>query len=191
MLAAERCELDRITGDQRLRHELRVIENEELLRRVSHFLRVVHHQGLRVDRLQHVGRGDVAHVEGRVLAHQDNIFLAEITAALVAQRIVVALLVAHGDVIAGGEQRAAAQRQRLRLVIEQLVPAPLRLQHHGEGRITRDVDGLDRIHLHRYLQAHVTPLPRMHSRYAAASGRGSPRRCQNGRPGAPPGGPPP
>ena len=112
-----------------------------------------------MDRLQHVGGGDVAHVEGRVLPHQHDIALPEIGTALFASREVVAGFITHADIIAGGEQRAAAKRQRLRLVVEQRMAAPLCFQHHGEGRVALDVDGLDRVHLHCHLQRHAQSSP--------------------------------
>ena len=66
----------------------------------------------------------------------------------------IALLVAHVDRMAGGEQRPAVKRQRLGLVIEELVSAPLRLEHDGEGRIAGDIDALDRVHLHGDTERH-------------------------------------
>ena len=47
--------------------------DEQLLRRVADMDRIVDHQGLRMDVLQQMGGGDVGHVEGRVLAHQDDV----------------------------------------------------------------------------------------------------------------------
>ena len=47
--------------------------------------------------LEEMRRRDVVHVEGRILAHQDRIAGAEIDPALLAQREMIALLVAHAD----------------------------------------------------------------------------------------------
>ena len=56
--------------------------------------RVVDHQRLRVDALEEMGRGDVAHVEGRVLAEQHHVEGREVGGLGVAEREVVALDVA-------------------------------------------------------------------------------------------------
>ena len=159
MLAAEGREFEGVAADQRLRHELRIVQHEELLRGVAHFLRIVDHQRLRMDRLQHVGGGDVAHVEGRVLAHEDHVIGTQIGAAFLAQREVIAGLVAHSNVATRGIQPAARQCQRPGLVVKQLMAAGLRLQHHGEGRVAPDVDRLDGVHLDGDLEGHVQSSP--------------------------------
>jgi hypothetical protein len=73
VLARKSAMLAAVGGDQRLRHQVREVRDEQLLRRVAHAGRVVHHQRLRVDVLQDVGGRDVGHVEGRVLAHQHHV----------------------------------------------------------------------------------------------------------------------
>jgi hypothetical protein len=60
-------------GDQRGRHELREIENEDLFGRVAHLLGVVDDQRAALQLFKDMGAGDVAQIEGRVLAHQHHI----------------------------------------------------------------------------------------------------------------------
>ncbi len=113
MLAAEGIEFIPVPRDQGGRHEIAVAQDEQLLRRVAHLGRVVDHEGLRVDRLQHVGGGDVAHVEGRVLAHEDHVLRGEVDRPACAERGVVALLVAHRHALArwhGASRRARPAR---------------------------------------------------------------------------------
>ena len=133
MLAAEGGEFDGIAGNQRVGHELRIIQYKEFFRRVADFFGIVHHQGLRVNRLQHVGGGDVAHVEGRVLAHQQHVRGPKIGAAFLSTREMISDFVAHRHIIAICKQRTAAQRQGFGLVIEQRMAAGLSFQHHGES----------------------------------------------------------
>ena len=73
MLAAEGRDLRAVAGDQGRRHQIGELGDEDLLGRVAHLGRVVHHQRLRMDALEEVGRGDVGHVEGRILAHQHHV----------------------------------------------------------------------------------------------------------------------
>ena len=78
-------------GDHRRRHESREIEHPDLFRRVAHRRRVVDDQRLALDPLEQVGRGDVAEVERRVLAHQHDVDVAaEVEDREVAEREMVA-----------------------------------------------------------------------------------------------------
>ena len=71
----------------RRRHELREVEHPQLFRRIADRRRVVDDQGLVLDPLEQVRRRDVAEIEWRVLAHQDDVDVAaqvedrEVTAA--------------------------------------------------------------------------------------------------------------
>ena len=73
MLLAEARGFRRVAGDQGRRHQVGELGDEDLFRRVAHPGRVVDHQRLRVDALEHMRGGDVVHVEGRVLAQQHHV----------------------------------------------------------------------------------------------------------------------
>ncbi len=64
VLGAEGQNLAPVAGDERRRHHVFELGDRELLRRVAHMGGIVHHQGLGVDALQNMGRGDIGHVEG-------------------------------------------------------------------------------------------------------------------------------
>ena len=49
---------------------------------------------------------------------------------------------------------APDQRQVLRQVVEDVVPAPLGLEQQREGRVAANVDAVDRVHLAGDLQGH-------------------------------------
>ena len=67
-----------VARDQRRRHQLGELGDEELFRRVAHMRRVVDDQRLGVDALEQMRRGDVGHVEGRVLAQQHHVEAGEV-----------------------------------------------------------------------------------------------------------------
>jgi hypothetical protein len=129
------------------RCQVEKIQHQQFFRAVAHPERVVDHQGLGMDHLQQVGIGDIAHVEGRILAQQHHVHLAQIAGLARAQREVVALLGLHLKRPARGHHLAAVPSQVGHVVIEQFMPAQLRLQRKAEGRIGGNVDGLDRVHL--------------------------------------------
>ena len=52
---------------------MREIEHEQLLGRIAHGPRVIHHQRVIGDPLEQISGGDVADVERRVLAHQHDV----------------------------------------------------------------------------------------------------------------------
>ncbi len=143
-----------VRGDQGRRLQAGELGDEQLLRRVAHFARIVDHQGLRMHRLQEEGGVDVGHVERRVLAQQDDVELGQLGPAIGAQRRVAALGPLHGNVAAAGEHPAIFHGERVGDVDEQAVSARLGRFHHQEGRVALDVDPLDGIHLHRDLQRH-------------------------------------
>ena len=77
MLGMERRGPRRASGViMRRRHELREIEHEQLFGRVADRRRVVDDQRLACDPLEQMGRGDVAEVERRILAHQHDVDVA-------------------------------------------------------------------------------------------------------------------
>ena len=57
--------------------------------------RVVHHQRVGMDALEQMRRGDVGHVEGRVLAQEHHVEAGEVGKLCGAERKMVALQVAH------------------------------------------------------------------------------------------------
>jgi hypothetical protein len=67
---------------------------------------------------------------------------------------VVALLVPHRDRLRRRHDLAVAQGQPVGRVVQERMPAPLRLQQHRERGIAGDLDALDRIHLDRDGKAH-------------------------------------
>ena len=95
MLVAEGADLAQVRGDQGRRNEFGEFGDEEFFRRVAHLLRIVDHQGLGMDALQDMGRGDIGHVEGRVLAHQHHIRRRQVIDKGLAQREMIALDRAH------------------------------------------------------------------------------------------------
>ena len=71
-------DLRAVGRDQRRRHQILELRDEEFFRRVAHMRRIVHDQGLGMDALQDMRGGDVGHVERRVLPHQHDIGLRQI-----------------------------------------------------------------------------------------------------------------
>jgi hypothetical protein len=107
-----------------------------------------------VDHLQEVGGGDIAHVEGRVLAQPDDIVVAKVDLGFGAIADVVAKLAPDFYRPAARHDPALDEGQPVRSVEEQMMPARLRLKRDAEGRIGVDVDRPDRVHLQGYLQGH-------------------------------------
>jgi hypothetical protein len=68
-----------------------------------------------------------------------------------------ARLAPHLDRPAARRHPPVVERQPVGGVVEEPVPAGLRLLHDPEGRVGGDVDPLDRIHLDGDLQAHALP----------------------------------
>ncbi len=87
-----------------------------------------------MDALQEMRRGDVGHVEWRVLAEMDHVELGEVLFAGMRQAIMVAGLVLDGEAMAEGDQLAVAEREIVGRVIERVMAALLRLEQQREGR---------------------------------------------------------
>ena len=104
--------------------------------------------------LQHVGGGDVGHVERRVLPQQDDVEFGQLGALRLAEGEMVAGLVAHIERLHGREYPVAALGELVGGVIGQLVAAGLGFQHQCEGGIAADIDPLDRVHLDGDIQGH-------------------------------------
>ena len=99
-------------------------------------------------------RGDVGEIERRVLPQQDDVEVRQRLAPRLAEREMVAGLVAHGQHLDRRHQLLAAQRELVRRVIGQPVAALLRLQQQRKGRIAADVDARDGVHLDGDVQFH-------------------------------------
>ena len=68
-------------------------------------------------------------------------------AARLAEREMIADLVADGERLHRGDHVAAAQRQLVRRIVGQRVAARLRFQQQRKSRIAADVDARDGVHL--------------------------------------------
>ena len=151
---AEALDGFRIARDQGRRHQVGKHRHEKFFRRIPYFGRVVHHHCRRGQHLQEMRCGDIGHVEGRVLPHQDDVkigkpaFFGRTGAGMISDNIT------KGEALANRLDGALVQRQPVRRVIPEAVSARLRLQHQPEARVTGDVDGSDRIHLDGNLQRH-------------------------------------
>ncbi len=100
-------------------------------------------------------RGDVGHVERRVLPHQHDVEPGEIEFLEIPKAMVVAVPAEYFERPSAGREPAVAQGQRLRQVVVERMAARLRLKRQGKGRIRIDVDRVDRIHLDRDSETHA------------------------------------
>ena len=82
-------------------------------------------------------RGDVGHVEGRVLAHQHDIDPGEIEFFKRAKAVMGAGLAEDFERPAAGVEPPVAQGQRVGQVMKQRVAARLRLKSESKGRNRR------------------------------------------------------
>ena len=138
VLLPERADRVAVAGQQSRRHQLPEAQDEQFLRRVAHRGRIVDDErAVLGQQLEQMGRGDVGHVEGRVLTHQDDVDAGEVELFDGAEAVMVALARAHLERPAAGVEPAVAQGQRLGQVMEQRMPARLRLEREREGRIAR------------------------------------------------------
>ena len=133
MGAAKGIDLFHILGDQGFGHELAKAQHVEFFRGVANLCRIIDHEGFGMNGLQHVGGGNVAHIEGWVLPHQDDMLGGEINFLLRGRCEMIALFIAHHHPFAAGRQLTALQGQGLHMVMKQAVAAPLCLKHHGES----------------------------------------------------------
>ena len=107
-----------------------------------------------MDALQHMGRGDIGHIEGRVLTHEHDLRVRQFVAARWSEREMIAALVAHRQWAHAGHQVGFAQRKITRAIVQQCMPAQLRFEGQRERGIARNIDPLDRIHLYCDGKAH-------------------------------------
>jgi hypothetical protein len=94
-------------------------------------------------------RGDVGHVERRILAQQHNVHARKVDLFLRPELEMVALDIAQDHRLGDRLDDAVAHRQLVRRVVKQLVAARLRFQRHGEGGIAADLDRAHMVHLDR------------------------------------------
>ena len=134
MLRPEGRDAAAVSGHHRNRHQIREMRDEQLFRRIADLGGIIHHQCLGVDMFQDMGGRDVAHVKGRVLAHQHHIGIAaKVQLLLRAEAVVVAIFAPERDGPRPGGHAPAAQRQITDMVMPELMAARLRFQHQGEG----------------------------------------------------------
>ncbi len=72
-LVAEVADCLVVPCDQGWRHQIGIFHDEDFFRCIAHRVRIIDHQRFRVNTLQQMGVGDIAHVERRILTQQDNI----------------------------------------------------------------------------------------------------------------------
>ena len=146
--------LDRrlVAGDERRRHEVEKLGDEELFGRVAHMRGVVDDENPRRDALEKMRGGDVGEIEGRVLTQQHDVDLREIELARLAEAVIGPRLVAHRDLLRESLGPAVLEREPVGRVEPEPVPAARRLEHHGEGRVAGKVDLFQRVHLDRDLE---------------------------------------
>jgi hypothetical protein len=102
-------------------------------------------------------RCDVVHVEWRILPQQDHVEGRKISAFRLAEREMIAGLVAHAERLNAGEDFAFGQRELVGRIISERVAAALGFQQQRKRGIARDLDPLDRIHLDGDFQCQVLP----------------------------------
>ena len=104
--------------------------------------------------LEQMRRGDIGHVERRVLAHQHHVHRRQIDDFRGPQRVVVAALTANLERLHPRDQPAMAEGKVLRQVMIQPVPALLAFQRKHEGAVGIDIDAGNRVHLNGDGEAH-------------------------------------
>ena len=128
MVAAERADFIDIGRDQRRRHHAFKMRDEQFLGRVAHMHRVVHHKRLRMDMLKDMGRGDIGHVERRVLAHKHDVHRAQIQFLFLAEVEVTAHLAPYSQRAGARYDAAFAERQFARQIVVKFMAALLRFK---------------------------------------------------------------
>ena len=111
-----------------------------------------------MDALEHMGGGDIGHVERRVLAHQHHVHGRQIETLSRAEVVVIARLAAHLQRPRAGHHPARVERQLAGQIMIQRVAARLGLESQREGAVGVDVDGLDGVHLDGDGETHFRSL---------------------------------
>ena len=110
-----------------------------------------------MDDLQKMGRGDVGHVEGRILTHEDDVHPGKVANLQGAWGVMIALCRPQRDASTTRQHAALLQGQVMRLIDPKAVAARLGLQHHLEGGVGVDIDPHDGVHLNGDLKRHEHP----------------------------------
>ena len=172
MVLEKAAHLAQRTGDQRIRAALREPGRVNLLVDVPQGRRAVDHHCTALGRtFQNIGAVDVLGVEGRVLAHQDDVQLAQVNVRQWLEPIPVIAAVAHCEPARRAQCFTIRQAQIFLLEVVQLPAARLGLQQHGQAAVFVRRDRPDRVHhdaeadrLHAALRGgldehHILPLP--------------------------------
>ena len=155
VLGAELADQFAVRGYESRRREPLEVVDEKFLRRVAHVHRVVDHQCPRVDVLQEMGRGDVGHIERRILTHQNHVQAGQVEPFGRPERKVITRLAADRERAHPGDHPAVAERQVARQIMEHAVAPALRLQGQRKARVGIDVDALEGVHLNGDIEAHA------------------------------------
>ena len=92
-------------------------------------------------------RGDIGHIEGRILSHQDDVHRLKVQHLDGAGGKMIALFALHRDRARIGVDLPIAETEIIGQIIIKRVPPPLCFQRKNEGRIRIDVDVFDGVHL--------------------------------------------
>ena len=111
-----------------------------------------------MDALKNVRRRDIGEVERRVLAQEHHIDSRKIDKLSLAQTRVIALDVLDRQRLGHHFNARAVQSQTVGRVMQDAVAARLGFKKKREGRVSRDADALDRVHLHGDGQGHGRPV---------------------------------
>ncbi len=139
-------QLREAAAHERLRHELGEAQRIELLVGREDAFGPVQHDRPTAER-EDLGRDHVLGVDGRIGPLEDEVdLLVEHHPARLAELEVAAALLAQGHGARVGGRAAVGGHEVGRGDVEDLVRAPLRLEHQREGRVSVDVDPLEGVH---------------------------------------------
>ena len=110
--------------------------------------RIVDDQRPRVDALKNVSCRNIGEIERRVLPQQHDVEVGEVDEPSLAETRVIALNVLDRKRFRHGLDARAVEPQTIGRVIENAMAARLGFEEKRKGRIARDADALDRVHLH-------------------------------------------
>ena len=136
-----------IPRNQRRRRQIGEIEHQKFLGIVSHPERIVDHKRLRVNPVEDMGRGDIAHVEGRILTQPNDVEGREINFGLLAQAVMIPLDAANLQRPSPRKNRTFPVKEPIRRIVEKLVAPSLGLLGDAECAVGVDIDRANRIHL--------------------------------------------
>ncbi len=93
MLLTKGANFGSVRTDQSGRHQILEIRDKEFFGRIADVEGIVHDQRCRMDAFEKMRRGDVSHVERRILAHEHHVGFGEIVAGGIAKREMIAAFV--------------------------------------------------------------------------------------------------